>query len=104
MLPKGHEMLVADFAVIGGGIAGVSLAAYLSPYGTTVVLEREAELAMHSTGRSIAAYLQSYGSPEIQELTRFSGQYIDIAGKQHNSSFLQRRPLLWIANDSQMRR
>src|SRR3954471_24583861 len=54
-----------DFAVIviGTGIAGASLAYFLAERGCgdVLLLERESQLAYHSTGRS-AATLASYDS------------------------------------------
>jgi len=58
-----------DWLIIGGGIAGASLAWRLAPHGRVVVLEREAAPGMHSTGRSAALYLESYGPPQVQALT-----------------------------------
>jgi D-arginine dehydrogenase len=58
-------------AVIGGGIAGVSAASALAARGCQVtVLEREAMLAYHTSGRSAAAFLESYGNAHIRALTR----------------------------------
>jgi len=45
-----------DFIIICGGIAGISAAARLSDHGSCRVLEREAHLAYHSSGRSAALY------------------------------------------------
>jgi len=45
-----------DFCVIGGGIAGLSIAAELSSKANVVVLEWEDDLAYHTTGRSAALY------------------------------------------------
>ncbi|MFZ8941808.1 MAG: FAD-dependent oxidoreductase, partial [Gemmobacter sp.] len=44
--------MACDFLIIGGGIAGISAAAALAPCGRVVVLEAEAELAYHASGRS----------------------------------------------------
>ena len=46
----------ADFLVIGGGIAGASVAWHLAPGGRVIVLEREAQPGYHSTGRSAALF------------------------------------------------
>ena len=45
-----------DFCVIGGGIAGLSIAAELARDNSVVLLEREKDLAYHTTGRSAALY------------------------------------------------
>jgi len=43
-----------DYAVIGAGIAGASVAYRLSATASVAVLEREAQPGYHSTGRSAA--------------------------------------------------
>lgn len=61
-----------DFAVIGGGMAGISAACELAQDGTVCVLEREDHLAVHSTGRSAAISLQAYGNATVRALTQAS--------------------------------
>lgn len=61
-----------DFVVIGGGIAGVSLAAELAPHGRTLVLEQESALGYHATGRSAAVVALNYGAPPVRALTQAS--------------------------------
>ena len=86
-----------DVAVVGGGIAGVSVAAELAAAGlSVVVLEQEPQLAQHATGRSAAAFLESYGSPEIRALTRASRAYL-AAAQGDAPPLLNPRRLLWIA-------
>jgi Glycine/D-amino acid oxidases (deaminating) len=82
-----------DVAVVGGGIAGVSVAGELARRGglRVAVLEREKQLAYHTSGRSAAAFLESYGSPEIRALTQASRATLDEVGLLHP------RPLLWLA-------
>jgi len=64
-----------DFAVVGAGIAGVSVAYHLAPAGRVVVLEREHVAAYHTTGRSAALHSETYGSPEIRAITVASGRF-----------------------------
>lgn len=61
-----------DTIVIGGGIAGVSIAYELSDRQSVAILEKESTLAYHTTGRSAAMYLQSYGNSSVRALTRAS--------------------------------
>jgi len=61
-----------DFAIVGAGIAGVSLAARLAAHGSVLLLEREDQPGMHSTGRSAAMFMESYGPPQVRALTRAS--------------------------------
>ena len=60
----------ADFAIVGAGIAGASLAWHLAPQGRVLLLERESHSGMHSTGRSAAMFMESYGTPQVRALTR----------------------------------
>ena len=46
-----------DIAIIGGGIAGLSLAYFLGGRRSVVVLEQESALGYHSTGRSAAEFV-----------------------------------------------
>lgn len=64
-----------DFAVIGAGIAGVSVAYHLAPRGSVVILEGEHVPAYHTTGRSAALHSETYGSPEIRAITVASGRF-----------------------------
>ncbi|MBX3566237.1 MAG: FAD-binding oxidoreductase [Sphingomonas sp.] len=76
-----------DVAIVGGGIAGASLAAEVAPHARVVVLEAEARAGYHSTGRSAAFWSESYGGPDIQPLTTASGpllrDYLDPMGSLH---------------------
>lgn len=64
-----------DFLIIGGGIAGVSAAARLSEQGKVVLLEAEANLAHHASGRSAALYEPHYGLAPVVGLSMASGAY-----------------------------
>jgi glycine/D-amino acid oxidase-like deaminating enzyme len=63
---------MSDFLVIGGGIAGVSVAARLAPHGTVTLLEAEEALGYHASGRSAALYEASYGRPTTLALNEAS--------------------------------
>ncbi len=58
-----------DALVIGGGIAGVSLAYELAADRRVVLLEAEPTLAFHTTGRSAATLIETYGNLPIRALT-----------------------------------
>ena len=66
-----------DVVVIGGGIAGISAAFQLSKSRRVVLLEREAQLAHHTTGRSAAVYIVNYGGPIAMRLTKASRGFLD---------------------------
>ncbi|MDE2393949.1 MAG: FAD-dependent oxidoreductase, partial [Burkholderiales bacterium] len=61
-----------DVAIVGAGIAGASLAARLAGRGRVLLLERESQPGLHSTGRSAAMFMESYGPPQVRALTRAS--------------------------------
>src|SRR5476651_186025 len=64
-----------DFAIVGAGIAGVSMAYHLAPKARVIVLEREHVAAYHTTGRSAALHSETYGSAEIRAITVASGRF-----------------------------
>lgn len=67
-----------EIAVIGGGIAGMSAAYFLSqaaPERTIGVFEAEDSLTHHTTGRSAAVYIENYGALAIRSLTMASRQF-----------------------------
>ena len=66
----------ADIIIIGGGIAGISLAARLAADQSVIVLEAEDQLAYHSTGRSAAMFIRNYGPPVIRSLNRLSEPFL----------------------------
>ncbi|MEF3048552.1 NAD(P)/FAD-dependent oxidoreductase [Pseudotabrizicola sp. L79] len=72
-------MGVADIVIIGGGIAGVSLAARLAPQASVILLEAEETLAHHASGRSAALYEPRYGTPAVVELSLASSDYFHAA-------------------------
>ena len=71
--------MITDFLIIGGGIAGISASARLAPLGSVTVLEAEATLAHHASGRSAALYEPHYGLPPVVELSLASGPYFRAA-------------------------
>ncbi|HVJ54575.1 MAG TPA: FAD-binding oxidoreductase [Aliidongia sp.] len=58
-----------DFAIIGAGMAGASLAYELAGRARTLLIEREAQPGYHTTGRSAALYSETYGNDVIRRLT-----------------------------------
>jgi len=65
-------MQTADVVVIGGGIAGLSLAARLATHGTVVVLEGESAPGYHASGRSVAVAHFGLGDAAVRTLTALS--------------------------------
>ncbi|MGF1621581.1 MAG: FAD-dependent oxidoreductase, partial [Rhodomicrobiaceae bacterium] len=65
-------MITADVIVIGGGIAGASIAAELSDQLDVTLLEQEPHAGFHATGRSAAVFVPNYGNDTIRALSRES--------------------------------
>jgi D-arginine dehydrogenase len=65
-----------DVLVIGGGIAGVSIAYELASTLRVGLLEMESTLAYHTTGRSAATWIGTYGSEPVRALTRASYEFL----------------------------
>jgi len=65
-----------DYAIIGAGMAGASVAWRLSLSGASVViLEQESQPGYHSTGRSAAMFMETYGTAHTRALTRASRDF-----------------------------
>ncbi len=79
-----------DYAIIGAGMAGASLAAELSARARVLLLEAEDAPGYHATGRSAAFWEECYGGPGVVPLTLASGNYL----REHG--FLQGRGALYI--------
>jgi glycine/D-amino acid oxidase-like deaminating enzyme len=58
-----------DVVIVGGGIAGLSLASALAGQCSVALVEAEQELAYHTSARSARQLIPSYGPPVVQELT-----------------------------------
>ena len=69
-----------DVIVIGGGMAGVSIGFELAADRRVLLLDMEATLAFHTTGRSAAMFLESYGGPAIRALTTASRRFLEERG------------------------
>jgi D-arginine dehydrogenase len=86
-----------DVLVIGGGIAGASIGYELAADRTVGLLEMEAQLAFHTTGRSVATFLESYGGRTIRILTTASRAFMDEPPTGFNRPLLSPLPLIWVA-------
>jgi D-arginine dehydrogenase len=82
-----------DVAVIGGGIAGLSAAAFLAPHMSVIALEKEPTLGYHATGRSAAIYTECYGEEPIRRLTLASKSYF----VDRSDPFGTRRGVMFLA-------
>ena len=94
---------MTDFAVIGGGIAGVAAAAHLAPHGSVTLLEMESSLAYHTTGRSAALFVVNYGGEGSRPLAQASRRFLeDPPDGSTDGSLLSERGALWVADESQL--
>jgi D-arginine dehydrogenase len=94
-----------DFAVIGAGIAGASVAYELQSRGQTLLLEREPLPGHHTTGRSAAFSIESYGDQVIRLLTRAGRAFLEDPPEGFaRHQLVERRPMLWIARSDQAQR
>jgi D-arginine dehydrogenase len=87
-----------DVVVIGGGIAGLSCAAFLAARTSVVVLEMETTLGYHATGRSAALYTECYGAEPIRRMSLASKSYF-LDGEQR---FGSRRGVLFLAPNNDL--
>ncbi len=67
-----------EVVIIGGGIAGASLAYFLTERGVTEIalLERESQHGYHSTGRSAASLVEFDSIPTVQRLKAMGGKFL----------------------------
>ena len=84
----------ADVLIIGGGIAGLSLAWQLAPAVSVVVVEAEPTLAFHTSSRSARQMQPSYGPKPIAELTRRSISMVEKISAALAAPIVMPRPLL----------
>ncbi|MGF1665541.1 MAG: NAD(P)/FAD-dependent oxidoreductase [Acidimicrobiia bacterium] len=92
-----------DVIVIGGGIAGVSVGHFLTEQRRSVLLvEAEAALAHHTTGRSAALYFENYGHMSIRSLSKASRRFFESPpAALADGPFLSPRGALTIARPEQ---
>lgn len=91
-----------EIAVIGGGIAGASVAYELSARARVVLLEAEALPGTHTTGRSAAFLVESYGTPVVGRLTRAGRYFFEHPPPGFSPvPLVHPRPVLWIARRDQ---
>lgn len=76
-------MQTADVVVIGGGIAGLSLAGRIAPHAMVVVLEGESAPGYHASGRSVAFAHYGLGNEPVRTLTALSMAELAAHGSVH---------------------
>ena len=76
-------MVRCDVVVIGGGIAGLSVAARLAAHARVIVLEGESAPGYHASGRSVAFAHYGLGNPPVRALTALSMGELAARGSIH---------------------
>ena len=71
---------MVDILVVGGGIAGLSVAGRLSKSAKVTLLEAEGNLGYHSSSRSAAAFIEDYGNDVIREFNSASKSFLSKDG------------------------
>lgn len=94
-------MKTADIIVIGGGMAGVSVAACLAQDARVVVLESETQTGYHSTSRSAAMMIRNYGSDILRELNHLSFQLYKNLEQELDQALLNARGELVVASEDE---
>lgn len=92
----------SEVLIVGAGIAGASVAAFLSPTHRVTLLEAESQPGYHSTGRSAAMFMESYGTPTIRALTRASRAFFEAPPSGFAAApLLSPRGALYVGTPSQ---
>lgn len=89
-----------DIVIIGGGIAGISAAAALAGEAKVTVLEAEAQIGQHSTGRSAAVFILNYGNATLRALNALAFPALD--GGLLGESLLSPRGELMVADETSL--
>ena len=96
------DNMIYDFAIIGAGIAGASIASEIADEASVLMLEAESQPGYHATGRSAAFWTESYGGPIVQPLTSASREFLEKPPAAFaNRGFLYQRRAINIATDKQ---
>jgi D-arginine dehydrogenase len=85
-------------------MAGAALAAHLSAGVRVTLIEREAVLGYHTTGRSAAMYIPSYGGAAIAGLTAASRGFFTHPPRGFGPPLLSPRPVMHLAGPGQVGR
>lgn len=91
-----------DIIIVGGGIAGFGIAAFLGDNVRALLLEKEAFPGVHATGRSAALFSETYGSEPIRALSRAGKAFLSDPPEAFQlASPLHPRGCLYIATQKQ---
>ena len=93
----------ADVLIVGGGVAGLSLAAQLAPRRRVILLEAEPALGHHSSGRSATFSHFGIGNRVVRALTSHSRAFFEAPPPGFSETPLSRRAsALFVATSSML--
>ena len=91
-----------DAVVIGGGIAGATVAAHLAADRRVALIEAEEQAGYHTTGRSAALWILNYGPADVRLLTGLSRPFFEAPPPGFTETpLLRRRAVLMLARADQ---
>lgn len=88
-----------DVVIVGGGIAGLSLASALAGKCSVALVEAEQTLGYHTSSRSARQLIPSYGPPVVQELTMRTLELIGIREGTRPEPVLSPRRFMLIGDE-----
>lgn len=89
-----------DIAIIGGGIAGFSLAHFLGDSRKILLLERESAFGYHSTARSAGEFSYSHHTPLVGKLAKLSFPFLERPEPSFSeTNLLNPRGAIYIASE-----
>jgi D-arginine dehydrogenase len=95
-------MTSIDTVVVGGGIAGASIAYELAASRSVLLVETETALARHSTARSAATYVPGHGAAPLRALIAASGaRFAQLEAELDAPPLLTPRAVLHVAFDAE---
>ncbi|WP_427133086.1 NAD(P)/FAD-dependent oxidoreductase [Pseudarthrobacter sp. S9] len=89
-----------DVVIVGGGIAGLSLASALAGKCSVALVEAEQTLAYHTSARSARQLIPSYGPPVVQELTLRTLELVAARDAELPEPVLSPRSFMLIGDDA----
>ena len=92
-----------DVVIVGGGIAGLSLASALAGKCSVALVEAEQTLAYHTSARSARQLIPSYGPAVVQELTVRTLELIAANDAGRPEPVLSPRSFLLIGDEATVR-
>jgi D-arginine dehydrogenase len=95
--------ITSDVIVLGAGMAGASVAAFLAPQARVLLVEAEAQPGRHATGRSAATFFETYGNAPVRALVRASRDFLLSPPEGFTPVPLMKpQPALFIATQDQL--